>query len=430
MTQPKTKFRSLEEIRRYLTEMQNQLRLDEQIIDTTNKQLARIAATQVKSAIEFLDISGGGQRKLKKTLNVDFPVVKVPDAKTLDKNYKMAERLSEQYKYVVNLENEVRMNFQGTNHSSIDATLGSIRKLKADIERNLKSLFFALAKVAEGHAPKQYKDFVASLAEELTNNTHIQCEDAKTITYAALNPKGGLVFAGYIILINAVSDEDKIAPTLYVAIKWTVGAGVEVFVEHDFVAPNMLTGGESVANVQQAAKAIANQLSLEGFSSQIGNLPVSMQIKEPVGGLRRDLFTAAPFIKSISADNDALVFFLKPKVSKQQVEDIKHQLFIEVKSMLKKKRGTSVKMRTDPGKLTFTFVGLDSSDGLHPVDLDWLGDHYKLSDSQLRKIINVINSPADEPEVTVPVTVKTRPGKQTPQGPLWHPPGSPFSRSE
>jgi len=426
MQPEKTKFRSLEEVRRYLKVMQDQLRMDEQLVDKTNKQLAKIAATKVNAAeFKFLDISGDGPAK-KKSINVDFPVVKVPDAKTLSKNYKLTEKLSEQYKYVINLENEVKLNFAGTNHTSIDATLGAIQKLKADLERNLKSLFLALAQVAEGHAPKEYKRFVATLAEEISNSNHIECESAKTITYAALENDGTLVFAGYIILINAVSDEEKVAPTLYIVLKWTVGGDVEVFVEHEFVAPSMLDAGTVIENVHQAAKAVANQLSLEGFSSQIGNLPAAMQLRAPAGGISGDLFSAAPYIQSVTAEQDELIFTLKPKTTKAQIEQIKNQLYLEVKALLKKKKGTTVRMRVQNLTVTFNFIGLDHSDGIHPHDLDWIGDKYKLSDAQLRKITNVINTPShDDKTKSFEKQVKqTVPNS----GPLWHPPGRSFKR--
>lgn len=418
MTIEKTKFRSLEEVRKYLKEMQDQLRLDEQVMDKTNKQLAKIAGHKVKADIKFLDISGDGKRSKKKTLNADFPVVKVPDAKTLDKNYRLAEKLSEQYKYVLNLENEVKINFKGTGGASFNETLGSIQKLKADLERHLQSIFLSLAKVAEGHAPDQYKEFVATLADELVSNNHIVCESAKTVTYASLDKAGDLVFAGYIILVNAVSDEDKVAPTLYITIKWTVGGDVEVFVEHEFVAPSLLSGGAVVENVNQAAKSIANQLSMEGFSSQIGNLPAHMQIKHPAGGLRGEIFTAAPFIKTVTAEQDELIFQLVPNVKSAQIEEIKNQLFLEVKAMLKKKRGTNVRMRVSGTQIIFNFVGLDQSEGIHPHDLDWVGDKYKLSDSQLRKIANIINNPTDEEKVD---TFEKNTGVKL--GPAWTPKG-------
>jgi hypothetical protein len=287
------------------------------------------------------------------------------------------------------------MNFSkfGSN-KNVQDTLGSIQKLKQSLETNLHKLFQVLNEVANGHAPKEYLKFVQTLADELINNRHIECDSGKTMTYAAI-AKGEkneqqLVFAGYIILVNAVSDEGKVAPTLYVVVKWTVGGDVEIFVEHEFFAPTLLTGGTTVENTREAIKVVADQLSLEGFSSQIGNLPVSMQIRQPASGLSPNLFTAAEFIAKVTADADELIFTMKPEGMKN-AEQIKTQLFLEVKSMLKNKRSTKVRMKQEGNKIAFTFSGLDQSGGIHVHDLDFLGDKYKLKESQLRKIVNIVN---------------------------------------
>ena len=393
------KFRSLEEIRKRVKELTDQFRLDTQLVDKTEKALAKTAKASSLTAgqtFKILDISGDGVgKKRRRTLNVDFPVVKVPNMKELTHSYQLAERLSEQYKYVLNLENEVRLNFSNVKrHNAVEDTVGSIQKLKAALEKDLKRLFASLNEVANGHAPKEYLDFVRALAAEIEENRHIECDGGKTMTYAAMGTdedgKPALVFAGYIILTNAVSDDGKIAPSLYIIIKWTVGGDVEIFVEHEFVAPSLLRGGTTVENLREATKAISDQLSLEGFSSQIGNLPVSMQIRQPQSGLSPDLFTSAEFIDSVTAEADELVFTLK-KTGVPNLGKIANALFMEVKAMLKTKRSTKVRMRSSGNKIVFTFTGLDASGGIHPYDLDFLSDKYKLSDSQLRKIANIIN---------------------------------------
>lgn len=393
------KFRSLEEIRKVVREMLDDQRNDTQLVNQTEKLLAKLAASKVKAAQDFkiMDITNTKTvTKKKRTINVDFPIVKVPSSRELMKSYDLAEALSEKYKYAMNLENEVRMNFSkfGSN-KNVQDTLGSIQKLKQSLETNLHKLFQVLNEVANGHAPKEYLKFVQTLADELINNRHIECDSGKTMTYAAI-AKGEkneqqLVFAGYIILVNAVSDEGKVAPTLYVVVKWTVGGDVEIFVEHEFFAPTLLTGGTTVENTREAIKVVADQLSLEGFSSQIGNLPVSMQIRQPASGLSPNLFTAAEFIAKVTADADELIFTMKPEGMKN-AEQIKTQLFLEVKSMLKNKRSTKVRMKQEGNKIAFTFSGLDQSGGIHVHDLDFLGDKYKLKESQLRKIVNIINN--------------------------------------
>ena len=393
------KFRSLEEVKRYLDEQQKQLREDFQLVDENLKQLRSMTKAAIVKATEFkiLDISGNGaSKKRKKTLNVDFPVVKVPNKDKLGKSYKMAEALSQKYKELLQNENSIRMTFRNASSKTFEQLMGTMSKFKKELEDKMKELFAELNAVAEGHAPKEYKEFVASIAEELDSNQHIECESSRTFTYVALDNDGDLVFAGYIVLNNAISDEGKEIPHLYITVRWTVGGDVEIFVEHDFVEPTLLNGGTVVENLKDATKAIVNQLSLEGFSSQIGNLPIGMQLRTPAGGMTPDAFSAAPFVDKIESLPEELVFHLKKGTTHSQLENIKYQLFLEVKALLKHKRKANAKMRMQNNAIHFTIVGLDNSGGIHPHDLEWLSDKYKLNQTQLRKIANEINEGGDE----------------------------------
>jgi hypothetical protein len=391
MTSP-TKFRSIQEVQRYLDEQATQIRQEMKLVDLNIKELTAMAL-RASTTVKIMDISGDGTTKTKKrrTVNVDFPVVDVPDKAKLQKNYAQAAKLSQQYKALVQTENEVKMTFRGATNVNYQSLMGNFVKLKTDIQTKLKELFTTLSKVAEGHAPKEYKKFLSNLAAELNENQHIECDSISTFTYVAVNDDGALVFAGYIVLVNAVSDENKTVPHLYVTVRWTVGGDVDVFVEHDFIEPTLLTSGVTVQDTKDAVKAIVSQLTLEGFSAQIGNLPISMQLRTPAGGLNKEAFTAAPFVESITADADLLTFNLKKDISPKDLESIKYQLYMEVKSLAKRKRSIKLKMRTpDAHTLEFTVSNLDQS-GIGPEDLDFLAEKYRLSDSQLRRIANEIN---------------------------------------
>lgn len=381
------KFRSLEEVKRFLQEQSQDLDLDRKLVEHGMTQMAKM----VKAApSQILDFSGGGSGKVKRKSNVDFPVVKVPNMQQLKEHYDLAEKLSERYKYVTNTENEFKMNFAGEKGGQYEVMMGQFEKLKSQIETTLKELFQSLGQVAEGHAPKEYKKFVQALADEIESNRHIEADGLQTMTYAALDKEGHLIFAGYIILINAVNDQQKVVPHLYITIKWTVGGNVELFIEHEFVAPTLLLDGVTIDSLKSAAQAIASQMALEGFSSQIGNLPVSMQIREPVGGLNRDAFSAKEYIKDIKAQSDELIFVLTT-ADPRKVEEVQNQIYLQVKSLVKKKRSTTVRVRHVENVLTFTFSNLEHGGGLHPNDLDWLHDKYNLSENTLRRICNTIN---------------------------------------
>jgi len=383
-------FRTIDEIKTFLKATRESF-LQEQVL--FNISVARLSKSVLTAADpKIMDISGDKDLKIKrtKTLNVDFPVVTVPNMNELQKNYSRVSKYSEQYKSLIATENEIKMNFKNASNKNLVALLGSFTKLKEDMEAAMRELFAFLHKVAQKHAPKEYLDFVTSVAKNLEENKHIECDSIDTFTYVALSKEGELVFAGYVILKNAVSDDGKIAPHIYVTIKWTVKGNVEIFVEHEFVAPSLLEHGKVVEDTKQAVKSIANQLALEGFSAEIGNLPVSMQIKEPAGGLRREAFSASKNIVDVHAKHEELIFELKPGLKPNEIEEIKAQLFMEVKGM-RKSRNVKIRMSQKGNDLTFTFSNLDQSNGILLQDIEFLQDRYHLDSTQLRKIVNTIN---------------------------------------
>ena len=384
------KFRSLQEVKKYLQEISEQVRQDEERIDQSVTQLSKVKI----NALEIMDISGDenakkpGAKRAKKTMNVDFPMVKIPNKKALEHDYKLAEELSERYKSLIENENQVRLSFKDSKGAQFQELMASFHKLKTTIEAHLRKLFTALSNIAEGHAPKEFKDFMKGLAEEL--ESHLEYDDAKTAIYASVDKESNLVFAAYLILTNAVSDEGKIAPHLYIIVKWTVSSNVEIFIEHEFIAPSILEGGSVVENLHQAAKAVKYQLDLEGFSSQIGTLPISMQLRTPASGLSKELFSPKDWLKSVTAEENELIFVLKPGIESKAMQQIQSQLFQEVKAMIKNKRQAKIRMRAEGNELHFFIVGVEHS-GVAPHDVEFLKDKYGLSEPQLRKIVNVIN---------------------------------------
>jgi hypothetical protein len=383
-------FRTIDEIKTFLKAQREAFLQEESLFKISAAKIS----TRLTAAgdVKIMDFSGDGKigPKRPRTINVDFPVVKVPNMQELQKNYGRAAKYSEQYKVLVATENEIRMNFRNATNKNLQYLLGSFAKLKADMEKAMRELFEFLHSVAQKHAPKEYQDFIKAVASELESKEHIECDAIDSFTYVALSKEEQLVFAGYIILKNAVSDDGKIAPHIYVTIKWTVGGDVEVFVEHEFIPPSLLEQGTVVSDTKKAVASIANQLAMEGFSAQIGNLPVAMQLKMPAGGLNKEAFSAASAIHSVHSEKDELIFELKPTVKGKEREEVKNQLFLELKN-LRKSRNVKMRMADKGLDIIFTFTNLDQSSGITFHDLEFLQDRYRLSDPQLRKIVNTIN---------------------------------------
>lgn len=380
------KFTSLQQVKEYLKEQLEQLRIDEQVVDNQIRLGSKLLANGPTYTVEDV---GGGKTKLKRTINIDFPDVEIPNKEKLAEKYKILEEQTQRYKALLDTQNEIRLQFKNSSGPLFNELMGSFQKIKTATEEVLKKLFEFLNQVAEGHAPKEYKKFVVALAKEL--ETHLQFDSMKTMTYAAVDDKGALVFAGYIIIQNATNDEQKQVPNLYVVIKWTVGGNVEIFCEHEFVAPNLLEGGSLVKDLRSAAQAVKQELTLEGFSSAIGNLPLSMQMKRGSEELKEIFLTANEFVSKVEVSEDALIFVLKPGINSKEMKEVQYQLYEHVRAMLKNRRGAKVSMHPTGNLIKFTITNLDAKYGVMPHDIEWLKDKYELTESQLRKIANVLN---------------------------------------
>lgn len=375
-----TQFRSIEEFKRFVDKLAVEIKDDVKLAEDTAKKLqARIIKADVE--MEVLDISqdAAPATRQKRTTKTDFPVVTVPNKDKLKKNYAVAERMERQYQLLLQTEADLISSFPKAANANAKAVLKSLQGLKADLEQALRKLFISLNAVATRHAPKEYTKFVKSIADSL--NEKLEFDSLDSFTYAALTQEDELIFTGYIVLRNAVSNEGTIAPHVYVAISWVVNGSIKVYVDHDFLLPTNLKHGTTVKDSKDALRSIETQLALEGFSSVIGALPATLRLKQTVDELRKGL-TMRKYVTSIVARENELVF----KVTDTKIAN---DLYRELKTSTKK--GTLIRMRVKANEIVFVFSDRGNPGGISPLDLSYLQDTYGLSEAQLRRITNAIS---------------------------------------
>ena len=256
-------FKTLNDIQKYLDDTQKKLSLDFHAVDDA---ILMLKANKVSSATVDLDLTGDPNRKYeKRPIKVDFPLAKVPNAKQLEKDYWLAEKLTKQYNELLLNESSMKVVFTNATNANYLKLAMYFSKLKKDIEKKLRELFKELNRVAEGHAPVEFKKFIAFVAKNLDDNQHIECDNISTFTYASMNKKRELVFAGYIVLHNAISDEGNMIPSLYVTVAWTVGGGAEIFVEHEFIPPMMLNWRCECQELERRSKRNYRTIDIRRF---------------------------------------------------------------------------------------------------------------------------------------------------------------------
>lgn len=399
------KFRSLEEVNRWIREQQDEVAAISSIAEQQIKLLSKRVL-----AYEVIDITGDPtllkqqKKRARKSLVIDttFPTVKVPNVRELTKKYKILEELHTKYLTVEEAVASITLEFSNRRGDQVEKTIGDLTKLKASVEKVMRELFDAISKVAHAHAPEKFKLYVEAIAEELEKT--LQYKSSTSALYVAPEETGKLVFVAYLILQNVVNDEDEEAPTLYIAIKWIVGGAVTIHVDHEFTMPARLSNGVAVASLHDAARAINRLLAIEGFAAQIGTLPVSMKLKHPMRDLTKDNFILKEFISKIVVDKNMISFDLVKGLTSNQYEGVKDQIFYDLKTHLKvttMREKSNLKVIKKPRitllpvkgvRLTFRIGDVAGAAQLDTEDFEFLADKFGLSHSDLLKVTNVINN--------------------------------------
>ena len=369
-----TQFRSIEEFKRFLSTLEKE-------IDTGIKE-ALETSKKLAASFEFiLDETPAPKRA--KTTKTDFPVVSVPNKDKLTKNYALAERLERQYQSLLQTEADMLTTFPAAKNANAKGVMRHIAELKADLEVAMRKLFEALNSVAENHAPKEFKKFMTTLASGVSE--HIDYDDLSTVMYAAMTKDDELIFTGYLIITNALSDEGTTAPNLYIAVAWTVNGTIKIFVDHEFLMPTNLKHGVVIKDSKGALASVQRQLALEGFSSAIGSIPAEVRLRTTVDDLHRGL-SMKTSVKSIKSQDGSLVFVVSDL-------SVANQLYQELKASVS--RGTQIRMRTKKsgagGEIIFTFTDRNKDSTVSVQDLEFLQTTYNLTQQQLRRIANEIS---------------------------------------
>jgi len=371
-------FRSAEDLKTWAEKQSQELKKTLNMLDAQGVRIESASG-------EYLDISSNRSKKGYKQVkvNTDFPKIVIPGMKTLQTKYKTAELLHEQYLSVQEAESIAKMKFPKATE-----VLGELNKLRNQVAAALTGLMQWLNNVARKHVPEEFRNYANAVGQELTRA--LKFKSSESYLYVSTDVSGKLVFTGYIKLLK-VSSGNRITPQLYVVIQWNVDEQTtRIFLEPDFAIPSKLKGGVAVTSVKEAIKEIGNQLELEGFSNELGNLPIEYNLKSKPEDLSKEHFSVKNSIKTVKVVNDSLVFVLKPGLDSKKMDSIKEQLFLDVKKLLKRPTKSRISMQGQGQTVRF-FIS-DFENNINRADLEWLKDKYGLDNSQVGKIIHTMNS--------------------------------------
>jgi hypothetical protein len=139
-------------------------------------------------------------------------------------------------------------------------------------------------------------------------------------------------------------------------------------------------------------KAISELLDLEDFATSLGTVPLSTQLNKDPSQISQNMFSYKEFIKKVDIDVDSITFQLRPGTTKEVVDEIKYPLYTEVKTLFRNSRQVKLRMAINGTKsITFTIVNVAQRGEVSRHDAEFLSDKFGLNDSQLRKVVNILN---------------------------------------
>ncbi len=378
----------------------------------TQSMLARastigIENLQIQAAFETFVITQKSDKAKKKKIDINQKVV-VPNAKKLADQYALAEDLHEKYVTLQNVEAQITMQFRDSR--DLPKVLKSVKSAKAKVEKALREVFAYLADVANKHVPESFTKYVQAIADELSD--HVVFRSSRSFIYVHVSPLGALVFTSYILMEDALNEDGELTPTLYVALQWNQGVfsskgseepSIRLWLDQEFEMPQVLArrpDGATVGTVNTAAQALGRLLDLENFSSSIGVIPLSLQLKVDPSAISKKNFSFRDYVQSVQVDsaNNVLRFTMSRVrgVDKDSVQKIAIALYPEVKQMLKVGRSAKVRMKVyrsgDYWMIDFIVTGLAKGNSVSVDDLEFLKERFGLNDRQLRRISDVFSA--------------------------------------
>lgn len=426
MAQDLPKFRYVADVDKFVSEMADEVRDLGQLVRKQQKVLsflkspqAWVAASMKVQAADFEEFiiappSAAEQRKrknaLKKTIDKKLDRVVVPQISKLKNQYGLAQDLYQKYQTLESVEAQLDMQFADAR--DLERSKGGITKLKQEIQRQLSEVLAFLNEVAHAHVPKSFQDYVDAITKEV--EAHVHFEDSKTFLYVNVSEGGSLVFTSYIMLINALNEDGEAAPALYIAIQWVQGnyeksgeeASVKIYLDHEFDLPAKLqkrSDGHDVDSVGDAVKTLADMLEVENFSSSLGVIPLTIQLKMDPSELTKDSFSYRDYIQKVGVDPDThtlrFTFRKVAGVDQKSVGQMALKLYTEVKEVIRKSRGTKIRMK--PGKeggqyyIDFVVTTVGQGADLNSYDLEFLRERFNLNDTQVRKIGRIFSQPKE-----------------------------------
>lgn len=395
-------FPTWEALRKYLDQLNKEIDEDGKFIKKQNELLSSRYLSTASDVFRFGISSPGTTPGAKAPDLSKAPIdISTKNLKELKSQYALVEDLNRKYRVLEDTLVQIRMTFKDKRDAK--DVENSVRVMQQKVQTQLKTIFTFLNKLATKHVPKAFTKYVTSVSGAIKDN--IYHSKSANHLYISVDDEGRIVFTDYLLMQDALNNEGSVTPVLYIVIQSVSPledgdsvAGTYVYLLHEFEAPqHLLDSGDGVRvrDTSSAVKAVNRLLELEDFSTALGVLPFGPNMDQKVS---LDLFSFRDVMEDVKVSDEGMIFTFKNGTDKSTVSKAAAQLLPEVKSMFKKFRaqlrlvpGTDAKGRPT---LEFKLLNISGPRDLSVYDVEWLKDKFGLSNTDIRKIITILERKA------------------------------------
>jgi hypothetical protein len=247
------RFRYMDDVTRYLSNMRSDIEDSENLIRVTQKALASLT----KAKIEAQKIDPEIKKKV------------VPSVSKLQSQYGLIEDLYEKHRTLESVESQITLQFPVRKGEVYERTTATLRELKKKVETQLRTVLDFLRDISNKHEPKSFAKYRQAVIQEIQER--LEFRDSEQYLYVS-TADSDLIFTSYFLLNDVLTEDRRKVPNLYVSIQWVVGTGVFTHLSNEFELPESLTHepGTECKTMAETVTSLSNLLSAEGFFNKQG----------------------------------------------------------------------------------------------------------------------------------------------------------------
>lgn len=390
-------FRSDEEVKVFLDEMDRKLDGINERLKTYEKQFSSAASIKIDRG------RGGGTFKPGSKGDVyTLPEpVAVTNIKSLKNNFDIVRVLNEQLEVLDTMEAQAAVHFKGERGVELPKTIAATKK---KYEAKLKEALKFLSKVAEKHEPTEFSDMIETIMNHFKDNFvgSFSSADQQVFVTAEEDRASGddkLVFTHYVRFFDLRNESMEYTYPEYAVVFTGVivpgGNDLQMYVNtlHKFRAPGSFKYGHAFKDAKSGVRELNALFETDDFVDMMDRHPVPLSNSD----INISKLSSKDVIDDLSIENDLITVVFKKEVTKKTVNEAVKKVFGDLRNLIGSRTKAQIKYKpaqVDNQQRYFTVFSLilpKNTKSLTVNDLHELQLKLGFDDEDRKRIVRLLN---------------------------------------